>query len=99
MSVVGDTESLTQGMTVIKVKGVRSPRQLQELKGIFETLSQSGLDSIIERSLTNGEAVFLARSKYETNVLKNIIERKTPLKNGMYDESINGLSFVFRKHN
>lgn len=99
MSVVGDTESLTQGMTIIKVLGVRSPRHLQEVKLIFESLNQSGLDSVVERSLTNGEAVFLARSKFETNVLKNIIERKTPLKNGLYDESINGLSFVFSKYN
>lgn len=99
MSVVGDTESLTQGMTVIKVQGVRSPRQLQELKSIFESLNESGLDSFVERSLTSGEAVFLARSKFNPTVLKNIIERKTPLKNGLYDESVNGLSFVFTKYN
>ena len=42
-----------------------------------------------------GEVVFLARSKQNTNVLKNIIERNTPLKNGVMSESQDGLVFDY----
>ena len=86
MSVVGDPESLSQGLTMITVKGIKSPRDLQRIKESFTSLSSSGLDSFVERSLMKGEVIFLARSRESTDVLKILIEKGTPLKNGIVNE-------------
>jgi hypothetical protein len=95
MNVVGDPESLTQGLTMITVKGIKNPVELMQVKDSFSKLADSGLDSFIERSLTQGEVVFLARSKQNTSVLKRIIENKTPLKNGVLSEGQEGLVFDY----
>jgi len=87
MNVVGDPESLAQGLTLITVKGVKNPLELQKVKDSFSALAFKGLDKFVERSITPGEVTFIARSKQSINSLKSLIERKTPLTKGTISAS------------
>ncbi len=95
MSVVGDLESLTQEATLLKIQGINNSQDLNVVKESLKVLSKSGLDRFVERTMTQGEVVFTARSKMNSRALKALIESQTGLKNQVQKNSKGALVFKY----
>jgi|GEM_PF-2381805 len=95
MSVVGDLESLTQEATLLKIQGVNNAQDLNMVKESLEALSKQGLDRFVERSMTQGEVVFTARSKMNSRALEALIESQTALTNQAQKNSKGALVFKY----